>query len=830
MGDDAPTRDDRFLDLARRLADGEKVDLDAEVKGLDAELARGFDRLRQVMGFPESPASDEIRTQTQEATPRLPPLSQQGAGRRIGRYLLVRKLGEGGMGVVWEAEQDRPRRRVALKVIRGGVHVDEAALRLFQREVQTLALLQHPGIAVLYESGATEDGLHWFAMELVRGVTLRAWLDRRPAGPVTPAELRLRLRVFRKVCEAVAYAHQRGVIHRDLKPANVLVPMDESAAPDAVPEIKILDFGLARITESDTGMTSYHTEIGQVRGTLPYMSPEQVRGNPADIDLRTDVYALGVMLYELVTGKLPLDVTRASLLDAMRVICEEPPRSISVTFSGTRRLDVDVITIAEKALEKDPARRYQSAAALGDDVRRWLDDEPILARPPSATYQFRKLVMRHKLPFAFAGAVFVLLAVLAGAMTVQAARIAKERDRANQAAQRAEEEAKRATEEAATAKSVSDFLEGMFKDADPAQSRGATITAKEILDRGAARIQKDLADQPIVQMRLVNTMFRVYDRLSLLDEAKRLVKAAAPLIDRYPDRIESADLLDWLVWSDAGKPVAIEMAKRAIRIREHLLPPSDPRIARSYYSLGTACGANFRLDDEVKAYTAGLARLDAADPDDTELRIWFLAGLATNSNQAGDAQRLLDYSRAGLALRERFYPSNHPERLLGESYLAYGELLLGRTASLRPVLTRVIREGERVWGKDSIFLGWILQTMAELERREGRLEQAKILIERCIRIETSLHIDPVHPAYVITLALTEEGLGHPERALRLLESDLQKRRASAGSESPVLLMGLEALRGVLSRSGRTAEAAEVAARADRIRAAYKLPATAGTLF
>jgi len=830
MSEDARARDDRLLDLARRLADGEEVDLGAAVKGLDPEVARGFEKLRQVMGLPESPASDETRTRTPDATPRPPPPSQRGAGRRIGRYLLVRKLGEGGMGVVWEAEQDRPRRRVALKVIRGGVHVDEAALRLFQREVQTLALLQHPGIAALFDSGATEDGLHWFAMELVQGVTLRAWLDRRPEGPVTPAELKLRLRVFRKVCEAVAYAHQRGVIHRDLKPANVLVPAGESTAPNAVPEIKILDFGLARITEADTGMTSYHTELGQVRGTLPYMSPEQVRGNPADIDLRTDVYALGVMLYEMVTGKLPLDLTRASLMDAMRVICEEPPRSIAGTFSGTRRLDADVITIAEKALEKDPARRYQSAAVLGDDVRRWLDDEPILARPPSATYQFRKLVMRHKLPFAFAGAVFVLLAVLAGAMTVQAARIARERDRANQAAQRAEEEAKRATEEAATAKSVSDFLEGMFKDADPAQSRGATITAKEILDRGASKIQKDLADQPIVQMRLVNTMFRVYDRLSLSDEATRLVKAAAPLIDRYPDRLESADLLDWLVWSDAGKPAAIEMAKRAIRIREQLLSPSDSRIARSYYSLGSAYGANFRLDDEAKAYAAGLAHLDAADRDDTEMRIWFLSGLAANSNAAGDAQRLLDYSRAGLALRERFYPPNHPERILGESYVAYGEILLGKTANLRPVLTRVIREGERVWGKDSIFLGWILQTMAEFERREGRLEQAKILIERCIRIEKSHHIDPVHPAYVITLALTEEGRGHRERAVRLLESYLEKRKASAGSESPVLLMELEALRGVLSRSGRTAEAAEVSSHADRIRAAYQLPATAGTLF
>ena len=382
------------------------------------------------------------------------------------------------MGVVYEAEQQHPRRPVALKVIRGGAHVGPDTLKLFQREAQTLARLRHPGIAALYETGVTDDGLHYFAMELVRGSTLSAWIRQRPSGPLTPEEVRLRLSVFKKICDAVAYAHQRGVIHRDLKPGNVLIPKETTGGSfhDVVADVKVLDFGLARITDSDVQATTYVTEMGKIRGTLPYMSPEQVRGNPDEIDLRTDVYALGVMLYEMVTGQLPYDLTRAQIPEAVRIICEQAPRSISATFTGTRRLDADVITIAGKCLEKEASRRYQSAAQLGDDVQRYLTDQPILARPPSAAYQLKKLAARHKGAVAFAATVFVLVAALAATSTVQAVRIARERDRANQ--------------EAETAQKVSQFLEDLFKVPDPSESRGSTVTAREILDQGAARVDQ----------------------------------------------------------------------------------------------------------------------------------------------------------------------------------------------------------------------------------------------------------------------------------------------------------------------------------------------------
>jgi len=302
----------------------------------------------------------------------------------IGVYVVHRRLGEGGMGIVYEGEQQTPRRRVALKVVRGGQFVDEYRLKLFQREVQTLARLKHPAIAAIYESGRTDDGQHYFAMELVNGERLNDYVRQHKVPR------RERLQLFRKICDAINYAHQRGVIHRDLKPSNILV--DESGNP------KILDFGLARINDPDVPTIATATLAGRIMGTLAYMSPEEARGNPDEIDVRSDVYALGVVLYELLTDQLPYVVHRAALHEAVRTICEEPPRrptSVDSTLRG------DLETIVLKALEKERGRRYQSAAALSDDIHRFLTDQPILARRANMLYQLRKFVMRHKFVLIF---------------------------------------------------------------------------------------------------------------------------------------------------------------------------------------------------------------------------------------------------------------------------------------------------------------------------------------------------------------------------------------------------------------------------------------------
>ena len=328
---------------------------------------------------------EAIRAASEPLSPPLP--------EKISSYVIRRRLGEGGMGIVYEGEQQTPRRFVAVKVVRGGQYVDEYRLKLFQREVQTLARLKHPAIAAIYEAGRTEDGQHFFAMELVPGMRLNEYVrDREIARHA-------RLELFCKICDAIQYAHQRGVIHRDLKPSNIIVD------PEGNP--KILDFGLARITDPSEGLTTTGTEIGQIRGTLPYMSPEEARGNPDGIDVRSDVYSLGVIFYELMTGELPYAVNKTVLHEAVKTICEEPPRRPSTV---DRSLRGDLETIALKALEKERGRRYQSATALIEDIKRFLADQPILARRASMFYRFRKLVIRRKIAFTFIVGVFLVAA------------------------------------------------------------------------------------------------------------------------------------------------------------------------------------------------------------------------------------------------------------------------------------------------------------------------------------------------------------------------------------------------------------------------------------
>jgi WD40 repeat protein len=315
----------------------------------------------------------------------------------IGPYRVLRKLGEGGMGVVYEAEQERPRRTVALKALRPGF-LTPGALRRFEHETEFLGRLQHPGIAQIFGSGTAgcEDGPRpYFAMELVRGkpLTEHARDARLSAGA--------RLELLARVADAVHHAHLYGVIHRDLKPANILV--------DATGQPKVLDFGVARASDSDVAPTTLSTNVGQILGTLAYMSPEQASGDPRVIDTRSDIYSLGVLLFELLTGELPYDVSSKLLPEAVRAIQEDEPRRLSSSHSALRG---DVETIVRKALEKEKERRYDSAAALAADIRRFLRHEPITARPPSRLYSLGKFVRRNKA--VVVATLLVFLSVVAG--------------------------------------------------------------------------------------------------------------------------------------------------------------------------------------------------------------------------------------------------------------------------------------------------------------------------------------------------------------------------------------------------------------------------------
>jgi serine/threonine protein kinase len=746
--------------LAGRILDGERVDLQAAGGELGRDARRGLERLQQLVRA-MAPQPDTGPT---EVTPTEPASSRRSDDRFIGDFRLVRMLGEGGMGVVYEAEQQHPRRPVALKVIRGGQHVGPDTLKLFQREAQTMARLRHPGIATLYETGITDDGLHFFAMELVRGPTLSAWIRQRPAGPLVPEEIRLRLSVFKKICDAVAYAHQKGVIHRDLKPGNVLIPKETagSSFQDAVPDVKVLDFGLARITDSDMQASTYVTEMGKVRGTLPYMSPEQVRGNPDEIDFRTDVYSLGVLLYEMITGRLPYDVSKAQLHDAVRIICEEAPKSITASFSGTKQLHVDVSTIAGKCMEKDPARRYQSVSALSEDVARYLSDQPILARPPSASYQLRKLVARHKGPFAFAATVFLLVAALAVTSTVQAVRVSRERDRANQ--------------EAETAKQVSHFLEGLFKVADPSEARGSTITAREILDQGAERIDRELKEQPVVRARLLGVIGAVYGSLGLGEQARPLLQQAADNARAIygPDSLEYADALGATTFAgNAGmgavdRPEFVEIRARAHAIRLHHMQPDDPRMAFSYATLGDAQVVAGVPGGEENLQRA-LELVRHTDPPDDQVHLWILNDLAVYEVGRAEYRKAVDLFREALRIRERIYPEGHGDRNLGLNNLGYTLLLAGERTEARHYIEAAVAANERTYGRDHFQVGLSLHSLGELERQEGHLDRARPLLQRALEIFEHLNSEhPDLPDVLLSLARVDEAEGHLEEAVERL--------------------------------------------------------------
>jgi len=367
--------------------------------GSDEQLRIAVQRLLDIPDgavekFMKSSPFGEVRDQSvkDNETPR-------GIPRRIGRYDIVRRIGEGGMGVVYEARQDQPRRRVALKLIRTGMPSD-AELRRFRREAEVLGQLQHAGIAHVYDAGLAEVVMAtgalpeqpYIAMEFIEGVSITEYLSSQNVGVTRILEL------FVAVCDAVHHAHTKGVIHRDLKPGNIIV--------DTEGQVRILDFGIARLASSDGAAATLNTDIGQLIGTLPYMSPEQVAGEHTELDARSDVYALGVVLYELLTGRLPHDVRNRSLHDGIRIIREDEPTRLS---SINARYHGDLDTITAKALEKSKHRRYASAQALSEDIRRFIRFEPIVARPISTIYQIKKFARRNRTLVAGIAATFVAL-------------------------------------------------------------------------------------------------------------------------------------------------------------------------------------------------------------------------------------------------------------------------------------------------------------------------------------------------------------------------------------------------------------------------------------
>lgn len=444
---------------------------------------------------------------------------------RIGQYRILRRIGRGGMGVVYLAEQINPQRNVAIKVIRPGV-VSSAVLRRFAQEAQVLGQLQHPGIAQIFEAGTEDTGdgpQPFFAMEFIDGPMLTEYAEAQDLGT------RDRLGLLVRVCEAVQHAHMRGIIHRDLKPGNILV------APSGQP--KILDFGVARAADPDRHMTTIRTDVGQLVGSIPYMSPEQVKGRSEDLDTRSDVYALGVIAFELLTGQLPYDLGEKSIAEAARVIEEQNPQVMS-TLDRVFRGDVE--TIVGKALEKDKERRYQSAADLAADIQRYLTDEPIVARPASTIYQLQKFARRNTA--LFAGISAACLAIILGLIGTswQYVAAARERDAAQAEAERVQK--------------VNSYFEAMLTSVSPGKN-GAQVLFVDVLDEAVANLpahfttveERDRDLEASIQY----TLGHVYQQLDENTKSEELLREA---YDTRVDLFGRTDRLTleaghWLAWA-----------------------------------------------------------------------------------------------------------------------------------------------------------------------------------------------------------------------------------------------------------------------------------------
>jgi len=643
-------------------------------------------------------------------------------GDQIGPYRLHRLLGEGGMGVVWLAEQHEPiNRRVALKIIKFGMDTRRVVAR-FATERQVLARLDHPNFARVYDAGTTDTGRPYFAMEYVHGMAITDFCDKHRL------DTNQRIELFLKVCEGVQHAHQNAIIHRDIKPHNVLVTVQ---GDQAIP--KIIDFGVAKAIDQRLTEQTIYTELGHFIGTPEYMSPEQADVSDLDIDTRTDIYSLGVLLYELFTGQLPFDskeLRRQGIDEIRRRIREDDPLPPSARVSRldqktqeftqrhstsinklVREVRGDLDWITMKAMEKDRTRRYGSPKEMADDLRRHLVNEPVLASPPSAFYRTQKFVRRHTVGVAFAALTTVMLIAFAATMTVQAGRIARERDRANT--------------EAETSRQVSEFLVKLFDVSDPSESRGNTVTAREILDAGAERVQRDLADQPATRATMMRTMGRVYTELSLFSVAEPLVQQAVELASENPavDDLELAsglyELAKLYTWTDRSAE-AEGLARQSIAIREKRLGADHPDVAQSLNALGNALQHLDRLDEAARAHERAIRIREQDSGGDSDALAASVHNLAIVHYFRGDLDKAAQlYQRsAEMELQAGGRENHNYATSLHTLAIVYKDQ--GRLDEALALELESLEIREKVLGPDHTHVGFSLTTLGEIYRKLGR--------------------------------------------------------------------------------------------------------------
>jgi len=737
-------------------------------------------------------------------------------GTQIGPYTILELLGEGGFGSVFVAEQDKPvRRRVALKIIKLGMDTAQVVAR-FEQERQALAILDHPNIAKVFDAGATETGRPYFVMELCTGEPIDAHCDRHGLG-VTD-----RLELFAQVCAAIQHAHTKGLIHRDIKPSNVLVSTEEGG-----PRVRVIDFGIAKATAGRPSEQAIFTEQRQLVGTPEFMSPEQAEGS-ADIDTRTDVYSLGVLLYMLLTGTTPLEsntLRTADFADIPRIIREvEPPRPstrLSTITTVSSRIDGppesmphvppglaarhgrafrrELDWIVMKAIEKDRSRRYDSASEFAADLQRYLKNEPVLAAPPSAAYRVKKFVVRHKFGVAAAAMVVLALALGVAATTVALVR-----------AIRAEA---LAVSEARISDEALRFLIGLFAVVDPSEARGNTVTAREILDKGAARIETELAGQPEARATLMGTMGTVYRSLGLYADAEPLLEKALAqrrTLAGGPDAKvaqalnEYATLLVKKGEFDAAEPLYREALEQYLST----VGENNPSTAQTLNDLAYLLSQKGDFDAAEPLYRRALELRRRRFGDESKAVADTLHNLAMNLFDQGNAEDAVPLLRDALATRRTLFGQVHPDVAESLNSLALVLYNLADLDQAIPLFREALEVQKRLVGDAHPDVAMAMNNLAFVLHDSGDFSAAESTYRDVLAIQRTLLGDD-HPDIAMVLnnlAAVLHDKGDQAEAERSARESLAMYRRVHGAEHPDIAQGLNNLARWVQDRGDLAEA------------------------
>jgi len=644
----------------------------------------------------------------------------------IGPYRLLTKLGEGGMGAVWLAEQTSPmKREVAIKVIKSG-RFSDSALQRFDLERQALAIMNHPAIAKVFDAGSSSEGQPYFVMEYVSGLPITTYCSQKHVAP------RERIQLMIKVCEGVQHAHQKAILHRDLKPSNILI-----TEVDGKPVPRIIDFGIAKATQTTGGggeTLTMFTQAGGWLGTPGYMSPEQADPGTLDIDTRTDVYSLGAVLYELLTGSLPFDPKQwrnKPLHEVLRQLHEEEPQrpstrvgtdSTTATTSGTEagklvnQLHGDLDWITLKALERERERRYGSPSELAADLTCYLHDEPVTARPPSVAYRARKFVRRNRIAVAFTAVLAVLIIGFAFSLII---------------------ERNRARREAETSRRVSDFMINMFNVSDPTEARGNTVTAREILDKSSKNIESGLNKDPQLQAQLMDVMGNVYERLGLYSRAHILLERSAEMRRQvlgpsHPDTLRSMDGLAWLLSREGHLSEAEKLQRQILDARRAALSAESPDLAMSLDHLASTLGDEGHYNEAEKldreAFGIATRTLGASHPLTLGM-MTNLGGTLLQGERYSEAETML---RRAVELERSALGVEHPTTLSAMEVLGATLIKTEKYAEAEKLLEETQDIQVRVLGPDHPDTAGSTYNLACLAMRQQDHEKALALLRNAV--------------------------------------------------------------------------------------------------